>query len=481
MYRLLLLPLLTAVLSLGCVADADPDPDPDGPGAIDDLLHAPVLVSATAQTSGRFGKDLRLEVSGSDLDGDAAGVSVRLLASSDTEAPLFDSDFDGLPDSGQTYLPFDVPVAATPDNFVAAITVLGLFDQGLEVSSFEIAIVDGAAQISAVIAGSVTAQPVKQVSESCDPSFVRDRCADDLGCKGAPSTCQPGEAPALVQMAYLAPVDAAFDGPRLLLAGTEPDDDMRFLHLEFMDAAGNPVFIDLNADDSPDASTLDVDASASSAGGLFFVEVQLIDGIQDLIQRIAAIPEDRGGRVGARQEALLTPIVVKGAGQICDVRGFDTCITNTACVTGANGTSTCQVESVARAQQCAVAEVLTLTAGHASYAGVAVGGSVWDAPPGCATDDQRGRPEAVVLLHLTEAASRVVITTDTPNTNFDTTLYVINPCTAAGDTAITCVDDDELTNRSTVEMQGVPIGTYAIVIDSYRAAGGAFGLEVTVE
>lgn len=482
MHRLpLLTPLLTIVLALGCVDGAGPGNDPDEPDNPNDAQHAPVLVSASAQTSGRFGDDLRLEVSGNDADGDAAGLSVRLLAGNNAEAPLFDSDLDGFPDSGQTYLPFDAPVAASTDSFDAAATLLGLFDQGLEVSSVELALVDGEGRLSAVIAGPVAAQPVKQFSEACDPSFVRDRCADDLGCKGAPATCQPGEAPAILQMAYFEPADPAVDGPRLLVAGTEPDDDLRFLHLELMDEAGNPVSIDLDGDDSPDGSTFDVDASASGSSGRFFVELKLGPGTQELIKRIAAVPEDRGGRTGLRLEATLAPIVVKTAGQVCDPSGFDTCVTDAACVTAVNGTSTCQAESAARAQQCAQAEVLTLNEGHASHLGIVDGASVWDAPPGCSTNDPRGRPEAVVLLRLNQDANRVVITTDTPNTNFDTTVYVMSTCSNVGSLAVACGDDGAQTVASTVEMQAVPAGTYAVIIDSFSPAGGAFGLEVIVE
>jgi len=465
------------LLSLGCRSGAVTGGDP---GA-QDVLHAPVLETATARASGRLGHDLRIGVRGSDPDGDAVGLSIRVLARTGDEVLLFDSDFDGFPDSGQAQLPFDAPVAASPDVFDASATILGALNQGVDGQRVEVALVDGAGRLSALIVSDVADQPVRVANAACDPTFVTDRCADNLTCWGTPPICQRGEPPTITQIAYFEPTNPLVDGPRLLIGGTEPENDLRVIHLDFMDETGNPVFIDLNGDGAPDGSTFDVDATAASTGGQFFVELALGLGAQDLIQRIAAVPEDYGANVGERIETALTMIVVRTISQACDPLGFDACATGAVCMTSASGASTCQAEGVERTQECAQAPLLVLEQGRGFFSGTTEGASLWDPPGGCSSNNPRGRPESVVLLSLNQGASRVIITTDTPNTNFDTIVYVLNPCTSSGSLALACDDDDAQTIASTVEMQGVPAGTYAIVIDSFGSAGGVFGIEVTVE
>jgi hypothetical protein len=162
--------------------------------------------------------------------------------------------------------------------------------------------------------------------------------------------------------------------------------------------------------------------------------------------------------------------------------GFDACATGSVCAATSPGSaySTCQNATAVRTSQCSSAPFLVLEHGHASYTGVADGASLWDAPSGCSPNDPRDRPEAVVLMTLTQDAAHVVITTDTPQTSFDTTVYLVPGCMEPGSDALVCADDGADTVASTLNVQSLPAGTYAIVVDSF-GAGGSFGLDVTVE
>lgn len=121
------------------------------------------------------------------------------------------------------------------------------------------------------------------------------------------------------------------------------------------------------------------------------------------------------------------------------------------------------------------------TPGSYDIVGTVDGPSVWDVPMGCSPNDPKNRPEAIVQLRLAIPATRLVISTDTPSTSFDTIVYVLNSCTAEGETALSCADDGEGTIASTIELSGVPAGNYSIVVDSFGPDGGSFGLAITAE
>jgi hypothetical protein len=114
--------------------------------------------------------------------------------------------------------------------------------------------------------------------------------------------------------------------------------------------------------------------------------------------------------------------------------------------------------------------------------GVAEGGSLWDAPLGCATNDPTGRPEGVVVLRMTERADRVRLSTVGSGTNFDTVLYVVPGC--PNDTADVMGCSDDVMGgggASELVLENVPAGDYLVVIDSFDGNGGNFELRATVE
>lgn len=485
--RLRLTPsLVLPVLLLAACELPSIDPPPPGPGSEGDgegegegdaELH-PVLDSVLARAVGRTGADLRIDVSGSDPDQDAVGVVVRLLDSGGAELPWFDDDLDGVAESATSFIPF--AAALEPTVALASWAAIpGVLQAEASLAAVEVAIEDAQGHQSEVQRAELQAQPVRAEGQACDPAFVADRCGDDLGCKGEPATCLPGEAPEITQLAYFEPEDPAVEGPRLVIAGTEPDDDLALFHVETLDADGAPVLLDSDGDEMDDSSLFDIPASGS--GGTFVASFAMGLGLHERVARVAVTPEDAGGRQGARFEVALSRAPVRSTGSTCSPQGFDVCATGSVCSTIAGGAyAICQSEASVRNQQCSAAPTLELVDGQGSYAGTAEGVSAWDAPSGCAANDPEGRAEAVVLLTLDAPAARVLITTDTPRTSFDTTLYLLTPCSSAGSSALACDDDDDATVASTLELLDLPAGTYAIVVDSF-SSGGEFGLEVTVE
>ncbi|MCC7073911.1 MAG: hypothetical protein IT383_21565 [Deltaproteobacteria bacterium] len=470
----MVVPLVACVDDAPAGAPAQPDPaDPD-PGA----ALAPVLSEATARQTGRSGGDVRVEAHGDDPDSDTVGLSLTVYDQGGNEVPLFDADFDGIAEAATAYLPFDGP-AVEGTSVAGSVLLAGALEQGYEVGELTVALVDAAGRLSSVLRVPLSEQVVRSEGEACDRSYTLDRCADGLGCKGEPSRCLPGEAPQIERLAYYEPGAPLLEGPRLLVQGAEPDDDLAELHVELLDVDGGAVELDTDGDLMPDTATFVVPAAA--AQGSFLVVLEMGVGLHETVQRVAVTPVDAAAHAGERVEVALATTPVRGLGASCSPEGFDTCAVDAVCMPGLPGVANnCMSERYVRGQQCTQAPIIELVDGSASVTGVAEGASVWDAPPGCSPNDPRNRPESVFQLELSESAERVTISTATPQTDFDTTVYVVTPCDTDGSAAIACMDDGELTLASTVELVAVPAGVYTIVVDSF-GGGGAFGLEVVVE
>ncbi|MBL8916018.1 MAG: hypothetical protein JNM17_35290, partial [Archangium sp.] len=122
------------------------------------------------------------------------------------------------------------------------------------------------------------------------------------------------------------------------------------------------------------------------------------------------------------------------------------------------------------------------SAGGSVAVGVAEGGSLWDAPVGCATADPTGRPEGLVLMRMTERADRVRVSTVGNGTSFDTVLYVVPGCPNDTADVLGCNDDKpQSAGASELVLENVPAGDYLIVVDSFDGNGGGFEVHATVE
>jgi hypothetical protein len=135
-----------------------------------------------------------------------------------------------------------------------------------------------------------------------------------------------------------------------------------------------------------------------------------------------------------------------------------------------------------RTAQCMGAPVLVPTAGGSVVMGSAEGGSLWDAPSGCASADPTGRPEGVVVLRLTDRADRVRLSTVGSGTSFDTVLYAMPGCPNDNADALGCSDDVPMgAGASELVLENLPAGDYVVVIDSFDPMGGNFELHAIIE
>jgi hypothetical protein len=443
------------------------------------VAFAPELLTVEARVAGRTGKDLLLTVKGKDRNLDATQVWLRLMDSLGNLVAAIDTDRDGQADSAETSLPLEGKHWAS-ETVTGTATLRGLFAHPANVLQVGVTLVDAAGLRSDESVVLVLAQAVRAMGEPCDPLFVADRCSAGLGCRGTPTVCSEGLAPQIGRLAFF---HNATGGPTIIMEGTEPEDDLATIRFQFQNAQGAAISIDSDGDGVPDLASFDQDALELAVDGAFFLRMQSGDGLDQQVPKLVAIPTDSAGHTGLAKIVAPTAIPVRTSGQTCDVRGFDTCGPNLSCTPGIIGaTNKCASATPLRTAQCSAATVLTPTVSGATATGVAEGGSLWDAPAGCSTNNPTGRPEGVVKLHVVERAARLTLSTVGPGTTFDTTMYVLPGCPNDTQDVLACSDDfPGAGGASQLELFDVAPGDYLVVVDSFAPIGGAFELTATVQ
>jgi hypothetical protein len=276
-------------------------------------------------------------------------------------------------------------------------------------------------------------------------------------------------------MAYL----RGAEGPRLLVVGSDPDDDLTTLHLVFLTNEGARVDVDWDGDQIPNGSEFDLNVTGASKAGAFFVKNQMGLSFDLAAQRIAATPLDGQALGGETVTATIASAEARRSGDSCDPRGFDACPGTDVCASPEPGQGTlCRPRAEVRAERCEAAPVLDPAAGAGRTYLRAAGVSTWDPPVGCASPYAVSRPEAVATLHVAQAA-RIRLSTALPETQADTVLYVLSGCDVDGATASACQDDGRGT-ASEVTLDLEP-GDYLVVADSARETGGAVAIEAAVQ
>lgn len=469
------------------LSDVGPATPSDALGAADLLVppppgaEPPVLDDAAARIGGRHGADIALVLSGSDPNRDAVALVVR-ATNGGAETLAFDVVRDGVADAAETVavLPTD---ARGKKTFEATIRFRDLAERLPAGSELTVALVDATGLRSAALTATVAAQPERSVGESCDPASILDRCPASQGCTGDPAVCAVGVAPEITRIGYVALDDEA----RVLIEGTEPDDDLKSILLEFFGSDGSPVDLDLDSDGLPDANSFVVEADQNAVGsepGSFVIALQTAGGIEEIVASMAATPRDVLDQVGERVEVELATAHILGNGKPCDPVGFEVCQANSVCAPGIVGASNrCASHVPAQKDKCDDAPTLTPTAAGQLVAYLpAVGSSLWEPPEGCASGDPQGLAEAVVSLRLDEPAARLTLTTDLAGTDVDTVLYVLpEACPRQALNALGCNDDNDRSVASTLELEDVPTGDYLVVIDAWDTGGGGVALGVTIE
>lgn len=460
----------------GCTSAGPDSLDPDGPLAT--TPEPPSIRSVKARAAGRWAQHLRISVEGQDANGDVTGLWVKLTDERGRPWNLFDLDRNGVPESAETVLPPDAPVEGTKV-FTTTLTFERLLADGQQVAQVEVALVDREGARSAVSSATVEPGSFRALGEACDPTYVEDRCTDGMGCWGTPAACREPQPPTVDRAVYLRNVF----GPRVLVEGRDPDDDVAWMKVAFFNVAGQPARLDLDNDGVPDTAEHEVDVRGKSAGGRFFVELQSAAGFEATVVQVVVTLRDSGGRTTAPRTLQLTHPPQRGRAQGCDPRGFDACITDYSCTPGVEGASNVCVSSVAaRTQACQAAPVLEPQKGPATFKSALKGTSLWDPPPGCAANDPRGRPEVVVKVVLSQPAAKLTLTTARPGTSSDTILTLLSACTEPARLApLACNDDGPKTSASTLVLGNVAAGEYFVVVDSWAQASGYFELQALAE
>ncbi len=483
--------LLVGLVVGGCAAmpqGADGGVQADGGGgktetgrktADGGAVFKPELVEASAQVSGRTGRDLRISVKGKDRNLDAVSVWVRLLDAQGQPVLALDTNRDGVGDAAEGSLTLDGR-KWVGEVVTGGATVRGSFASGTGPAQVAVALVDATTERSTEQVLAIGEQTLKARGETCDPLFVASRCQPGLGCRGMPAVCDEGLPPQISRMAFYR---SATGGPVILIEGTEPEDDLSNVRFEFQNAQGQPISIDSDGDGTPDLASFEQDALGLAVDGAFFLRMQSGDGLDQQVAKLVATPKDSAGHAGTAKIAPPTTTPVRSMGQACDARGFDVCGPTLACSPGTIGAmNKCASSSSMRTSQCAAATVLIATASGARATGIAEGGSLWDAPAGCSSADPTSRPEGVVKVRLTERANKLTLSTVGAGTSFDSTLYVLPGCAADSKDALVCNDDlAGAAGASQVVLTDVPAGDYLVIVDSFDLMGGAFELSATVE
>jgi hypothetical protein len=436
------------------------------------------LDSATVQVTGRQGLDVRLTLTGGDTAKGIASVMVRVLDGAGNPVAGFDSHQSGTLDSevGPATLAASVLGKTT---IATTATLEGMAQRAPQVAIVAVSLRDLHGLTSNEIVATVVAQPVRQQGAACDPNALLNRCVSPLGCNGTSPTCGAAHSPAITKLAFL----RGAAGPTLLMSGTEPQDNLSNIHVDFEDAAGNSILVPLDGDNSGPVASFDLDATGFSTNGTFLVSLQQATGFDTACPQIAVTPEDAIGNTGTTLSAKPSDVPVRAAGAVCDPQGFDACVSGNVCTPGvAPAASTCRGLVSLQTAVCTgavqLAPVLGATAttfGHTALP------SLWDAPNGCSGFNPIGRPEGIAKLVLATTAATLTLSLDNPGTDFDTTMYLMPGCPQTSASSLACDDDGPIGVSSVIVLNNVPAGTYTVVVDSFKPHGGNYQLTADVE
>jgi hypothetical protein len=468
--------------SSGEVANPVTDPVPDpGPGPEPGSSGGPIaanlaITQVTFRQAGRRGDGLFFEVKGRDSLKNTSAVIVELLSTSGEPVKAFDTDWDGVIDSGTRRFHFDATTIGQA-SFTGSVLARGAFLAG--VKKVRVVLEDEAGGRSAPVIADIVMQEVREAGAACDPARLADRCQEHMSCSGTPAVCQTSTAPMLAAVAYVGGASG-----RMMFKGTDPDEDVAAVSVEFLDGASKPISVPWYDDpSSPSTSSLELPARHLEGSG-FFVDTFPSAEFSAKVAKIAATATDTMGFASKRQVVARAELPVKGAGKPCDPDGLDACATGTVCAPGiaSAASNTCVSAVTARSKKCSAFGALDPSKRAARAFGRIEGTSLWEPPPGCLGPEAKGFPEAAIPLKLSKPAAKLTITTSLPETEFDTAVYLIASCAPTVKDTDPCNDDDGKRFSSSLSLTNVPAGNYTIIVESARdARGGRFGLSVEAE
>jgi hypothetical protein len=420
---------------------------------------------------GRHGETLVLDIQGSDPAAQTTEADVKLLDANGAPVIAFDTNWDGKPDAAETILHFDQPTVGQKA-FTTTITLPELYASLPSIASATVALSNVWHEMSTPITATLVPQAVADMNASCDPKEIDNRCPDGAACTGTTPTCQPADPPSFTHVAYY-----GSPNPAEVFEGANPAGALSIIDVSFFDNAGNPVNVDLGNGTLTSSVALQANGAADPTFSFVSNPAQ---NFTTSVAKITATPVDSLRRAGPPVSATLAQQPAAATGRACDPSGYIGCFTGNACSPGIAGQNNlCGGIPTLQAAKCAAATTST-TAGFLAAWGVAQGVSLWDPPTGCTLPTEINEPEALVTLKLAKAVATLTVSTATPETNFDTVVYIVPSCATSSAQAIGCNDDTQ-GFTSTVTAMNVAAGTYTIVVDSANSIGGQFGLTVTTQ
>jgi hypothetical protein len=433
------------------------------------------LKTATAHIDGRLGNRVRLTISGEQTAGMFASVAVTAFDSNGNSINWFDTNLDSTLDSSTGYL---VPQAIPNETTFSFDVLIPLSKALVDWSQAKVSLYDRTDAVSNELSISVEEQPVRSSGQACDPAAKADRCQTGLECSASSSTCINHTGPSLSQVAYV----TTSSGPLLVAAGSDNADDLIEMDIDFFDASGASVLVNLNND----STNPQMASNFTEAGGIkiddgtFAFQISPSETFTQTVKSVSFTPVDAVAKKGSSLTTSLVAQTSRGSGTPCDIRGFDFCAGNSACVPGLLGaTNTCQPLGAAQPSACNAAPTLDPSTPALVVTGYNVGSSLWDPPTSCVSEIGLHKPETVIKLHLPSKVPSLTLTTDRRETQTDTVLYVASACSPSATQILGCNDDSGGNIASTLTLTNLAAGDYYVIVDSISIDGGPFALTLS--
>lgn len=437
------------------------------------------LASAAAHVDGRRGQDVRISVTGKQVASGLASVGVTALDAAGNPLYWVSTRHDSQFDSTTGYL---VPQNVPTDTDFSFDVVIPFTNATLNWAQAKVVLFDRAEAVSNELSVPVEAQPLRKQNEACDPTSKADRCSTGLDCNASSNTCVGHGGPTLTQVAYL----TTANGPVMLGFGSDNADDVKNMNIEFYDASGAPLQIDLDNDqNNPHKAYNFLETSGISAhDGSFSFSITPTETFSAIVKKVGLTPTDVSNISGGTLTTTLTAQPSRGSGQTCDIYGFNYCSGNAACSPGLPGVNnSCQ--PIGSVQGAACKDALTIDLGNPAtflVTGYNRGASLWEPPSDCVSSLSPGQPESVVKLHVPTKTASITLSTNRRETQTDTVIYVITACGSASPKIFGCNDDGAAGNlTSFLTLTDVAAGDYYVIIDSASGGGGPFGLTAMVQ
>jgi hypothetical protein len=181
----------------------------------------------------------------------------------------------------------------------------------------------------------VRVRPIVGVGASCDPRLVLNHCDVGLSCNPASQTCSTAAAPTITAVSFLTTPNPNSTW-RVVISGTDPNQDVVNFDAEFLDAANN-VLTDMGTS----VFTLDFDTPVFGQATFRGVIDHLLLNFAPPAAAIRVALRDSAGNMSAKVTQALVAMPTQSVGHACDTTGvLDMCTSGSVCKPAASGSTT---------------------------------------------------------------------------------------------------------------------------------------------